>query len=433
MAAEGGQSSPPPPPIDWPEKADADYDRLRILGRGAFGQVLLCRGRESGELVAVKGVSIESETEGATAAREMAILSELRHPNVIRMLHGYEPASPGARGRYMALSYVEGPDLGDVLEHGGALSLGVAQLVARDLISAVAYCHVRGVMHRDIKPDNIMLTGLRVGRAWKSEDYIWDDEPFTGCKPKAILVDFGFARATSREDYEDDEPAKAKGGLSPKTGSLSSSLPPRPQAGKGLSRAKSRVMFRAKSALGTQHFLAPEIASNARRRDSKLGDEALTAVVSSYGLISDAYAIGATISEIVTGVPPGSDNEAYVAANRREAVDEPPSRSESVMTRRRSSLLSPLTMIKQRMGRRHSMPEPVKEPRKISLRYTAELPDEVDDLIEAMKEEDVNIRMSVREAQDHKWIGGYDKLEHGDVPSQPDDPMVYLGNKDAFI
>lgn len=288
-------------------------------------------------------------------------------------------------------------------------------------------------MHRDIKPDNIMLTGLRVGRAWKSEDYIWDDEPFTGCKPKAILVDFGFARATSREDYEDDEPAKAKGGLSPKTGSLSSSLPPRPQAGKGLSRAKSRVMFRAKSALGTQHFLAPEIASNARRRDSKLGDEALTAVVSSYGLISDAYAIGATISEIVTGVPPGSDNEAYVAANRREAVDEPPSRSESVMTRRRSSLLSPLTMIKQRMGRRHSMPEPVKEPRKISLRYTAELPDEVDDLIEAMKEEDVNIRMSVREAQDHKWIGGYDKLEHGDVPSQPDDPMVYLGNKDAFI
>ena len=122
--------------------ADEDYERIRILGRGAFGQVLLCRSRVTRDLVAVKGVSIESEAEGATAAREMAILSELSHPNIIRLLHGYEPAGPDAKGRYMALGYVDGPDLGDVLEHGGALSLGVARLVARDLISAVAYCHV---------------------------------------------------------------------------------------------------------------------------------------------------------------------------------------------------------------------------------------------------------------------------------------------------
>ena len=206
---------------------------------------------------------------------------------------------------------------------------------------------------------------------------------------------------------------------------------PAPQAGKAskrLSRANSRVMFRAKSALGTQHFLAPEIATNARRKSVVLGDDALTSVVSSYGLISDAYAIGATISEIVTGVPPGSDNQTYVAANRKEP-DEPPRRSKSA-ARRRSSLL---TMIRRRVStRRQSLPEPAKEPRTISLRYTAELPDEVDDLIEAMKDEDVNLRMSVREAQDHKWIGGYDKMEHGDVPSQPDDPMVYLENEDAF-
>lgn len=142
----------PPPPADWPAKADKDYDRIRVLGAGAFGEVWLAKSKAPGEngkciSVAIKGVSIQNENEGATAAREIAILSELNHPNIIKLLHDYAPASPAARGRYMALSYVNGPDIGQLLEVRGALSISVARQVARDLISAVAYCHAVSIAY----------------------------------------------------------------------------------------------------------------------------------------------------------------------------------------------------------------------------------------------------------------------------------------------
>ena len=70
--------------------------------------------------------------------------------------------SPEAKGRYRALSFVNGPDLWALLEARGAFGLPLTQLVAQHLIAAVAYCHARGVMHRDIRPgEHInMQTGL---------------------------------------------------------------------------------------------------------------------------------------------------------------------------------------------------------------------------------------------------------------------------------
>ena len=138
-------------PEDWPPEAESEFERIKVLGRGAFGEVWLAKRRHSPEAavnnddpsqedyVAIKGVSIENEQEVRTAAREIAILEELNHPNIIQLLKGYEPASPDALGRYLALSFVEGKELGDILEERGALPLSLARLVARHLISAVAY------------------------------------------------------------------------------------------------------------------------------------------------------------------------------------------------------------------------------------------------------------------------------------------------------
>lgn len=67
-----------------------------------------------------------------------------------------------------------------------------------------------------------------------------------------------------------------------------------------------------------------------------------------------------------------------------------------------------------------------KTPQKINLRYMEELPEQAIDLIQNLTKPNVDERLSVREAQNHKWVGGYDGLPHGDVPSRPGDSFTFL-------
>ena len=59
----------------------------------------------------------------------------------------------------IALSYAKGPTVESLLQHGGALSNVFGRVVLAQVVDTVAYMHYRGVLHRDIKPDNIMITG----------------------------------------------------------------------------------------------------------------------------------------------------------------------------------------------------------------------------------------------------------------------------------
>ncbi len=83
--------------------------------------------------------SVKDELEGATAEREIAILSELSHPNIIRLLHEYKPASTGAVGRYMALSFVEGPDVGARKKLGVEDEAGLTEYVSSYALISDAY------------------------------------------------------------------------------------------------------------------------------------------------------------------------------------------------------------------------------------------------------------------------------------------------------
>ena len=258
---------------------------------------------------------------------------------------------------------------------------------------------------RDIKPDNIILEGCREGKEWINDDLMWSDgkncqDAVKKGKFKAVLTDFGFARATTPEDFQNIK----DDGVSAAIDECGNNHRSSEKDGRPFLRQKSRLVLRSRSAVGTRYFAAPEIERFVRKKESSA--LALTPCVSDYALISDAYAIGATLSEILTGVPPGQDIHHYVKANRKIAP-----KKESVISKLFRACFNQQNF-----------------PREIQLRHMEELPEPASDLITALMMPDVNDRLSVREAQNHEWIGGYDSLPHGDVPSHPGDSFIYLVN-----
>ena len=273
-------------------------------------------------------------------------------------------------------------------------------------------------MHRDIKPDNIMLSGFQDNLMWVDEETM--REQVDSGKFKAILVDFGLARATREEDYADTAMEEVEKPVVKKV-SFSSTT----SSGSGRKRNKlmssvhaSRRVFRTMSAVGTNHFAAPEIMSTIRRKSTS---SCLTECVSSYALICDAYAVGATVNEMLTGVPPGEDVESYVAENRVEIEEEPTSKPSK-------SFFSCCSSDAVAQG-----PKSADSTGTICLRYMHELPNPAQDLIENMMQKNAEERLSVRSAQDHVFIGGYDSLPHGDYPTRTDDPLVFVKNEAAFV
>lgn len=157
---------------NWPEEIEESFERIRPLGKGAFGVVWLAKSKnnhavdadkdddsvESGEkedmfdsvkhaanspaYVAIKQIHASNEGEREYAKREINILSEINHPNIVRCLQSMEMKN----SRLVVLTLANGPNLGDLVNSGGALSVSLARLAARHLIAAVSYLHCRGVI-----------------------------------------------------------------------------------------------------------------------------------------------------------------------------------------------------------------------------------------------------------------------------------------------
>ncbi|XP_027329403.1 CBL-interacting serine/threonine-protein kinase 11-like [Abrus precatorius] len=131
------------------------YEVGRLLGCGAFAKVYHARNIETGQSVAVKVISkkkIAASGLVSNVKREISIMSRLHHPNIVRL---YEVLATKTK-IYFVLEFVKGGELfGKIAK--GRFSEDLARRYFHQLISAVAYCHARGVFHRDLKPENLLL------------------------------------------------------------------------------------------------------------------------------------------------------------------------------------------------------------------------------------------------------------------------------------
>ena len=142
--------APAPPLIEG-------YDFQKLLGIGGMGAVYLARCMGSGELVAVKAMLPEVAVKPEAAAhfeREAAMATSVQHPNVVSVI---EQGCVGAVF-YFTMEYVDGTDLDSlVTARGGHLTPDESLSIALQTLDGLACAHERGIVHRDVKPSNILL------------------------------------------------------------------------------------------------------------------------------------------------------------------------------------------------------------------------------------------------------------------------------------
>lgn len=145
------------------------------VGKGGMASVYRAVHETEGTVVALKVFApdfTETDEYFLRAQREVVALSMCAHPNIPRII-GHEVR---AEGGYVAIEFIDGDNLEDLIAQTGPLEIPIVLRAARDVGGALGYCHVRGMFHRDLKPANIVL------------------ERSTG---RAVLLDFGIVKAVN--------------------------------------------------------------------------------------------------------------------------------------------------------------------------------------------------------------------------------------------
>ena len=155
-------------PHFWPAELDANYTLLGELGRGGMAVVFRARDRELGREVAVKVVRprfAADEEAVARLAREARTVAQLEHPNIVGV---YSIKHLSDHSVALVMQMVPGRTLKQAVTEDGPFDAASAEQVLRDIARALAYAHRAGVVHRDVKPENIFLDATS-GRAMLSD------------------------------------------------------------------------------------------------------------------------------------------------------------------------------------------------------------------------------------------------------------------------
>src|SRR5262245_30795767 len=148
------------------------YRLQRELGGGSMAAVYLAEDQRHGRSVAIKVLRPEYAATFAAERflREIEIAARLQHPHIVPLLDSGEVGG----NLYLVMPFIEGESLRVRLVREGHLAPGEVIRIVADVADALAYAHDKGIIHRDIKPDNILLAGRH-----------------------ALVTDFGVAKAVS--------------------------------------------------------------------------------------------------------------------------------------------------------------------------------------------------------------------------------------------
>jgi cyclin-dependent kinase-like len=155
------------------------YEVMGVVGEGAYGVVLRCRNKESGDIVAIKKFKESDDDDNLrkTTVREVKILRLLKHTNIVCLIEAFRRKTK----LYLVFEYVD-KNLLEVLEEtGNGLSPDLVKSYIFQLVQAINWCHSNDIIHRDIKPENLLIN----------------------TKTQTLkLCDFGFARPLSSNTQE---------------------------------------------------------------------------------------------------------------------------------------------------------------------------------------------------------------------------------------
>lgn len=240
-----------------------DYESLIIIGKGAFGEVRVCKEIETGDIVAIKKLKKEEmirKNQIIHVRTENIILRTISSPFIVKLKASFQDS----QFLYLVMEFLQGGDFMSLLIKKDILSEEESRFYIAEMILCIEAVHQAGCIHRDLKPDNVLIS--KSGHLQ--------------------LSDFGLSKMSEDDLFPLSTDLNYKNNIDDSS-SISSKPTPSLQEMQNAFQKKRKTRLMAYSTVGTPDYIAPEVFGN-----------------KGYGQEVDWWSIGVILFEMLVGYAP---------------------------------------------------------------------------------------------------------------------------------